>query len=122
MNIFTRTFNSMGGRLMVRSGRAGVLATTGRRSGRRRATPVGYLARADGKVLIGAGGPGRAWVSNLRADPTCTFTVRGVETRHRARELEGTERETAIAEFRAKMGRVAERATWAEVFELSPEA
>ena len=122
MNVFTRTFNAIGGRLLVRSGRAGILATTGRRTGRHRATPVGYLARADGTVLLGAGGPGRAWVSNLRAHPACTFTIRGVETRHRARELEGAERDAAIAELRAKMGGVAERAAWAEVFELSPEA
>lgn len=48
-----------------------LLSTTGRRSGRRRTTPVVYV-RKDGRAVIGAtnGGKGNpGWFHNLSADP-----------------------------------------------------
>jgi deazaflavin-dependent oxidoreductase (nitroreductase family) len=45
-----------------------VLETTGRRTGRIRRTPVAYLERADGSLLIGGGAAGMSrvdWVANL---------------------------------------------------------
>lgn len=122
MNVFTRTFNAIGGGLMARSGRVGILGTNGRRSGQRRTAPVGYVLRPDGTIAIGAGGQARAWAANLPATPSCTFSIKGAEGRYRARRLESAERETALVEMTAKIGRPAERASWADVFELVPEA
>ena len=122
MNLLGRTFNSIGGRLMARSGRVGILATTGRRTGRRRTAPLGYVARPDGTVLVAAGSPGPAWAGNLLAQSSCTFSIRGRERRYRARLLESAERDEALASVRTAWGRMAERATFGETFALEPEA
>ena len=63
-----------GGRLLGRIGGQPVLLleTVGRRSGRRRATPVQYLRRREELVVVGsnAGAPRPpAWCLNLDADP-----------------------------------------------------
>jgi len=121
MNVVGRTFNAIGGRLMARSGRVGILASTGRRSGRRRTAPLGFVRRPDGTVLVAAGSPGPAWAANLQAQPACTFTIRGRERRYRARLLEGSERDEALVAGRAAWGRMAGRAAFGETFALEPE-
>jgi deazaflavin-dependent oxidoreductase (nitroreductase family) len=121
MNVFGRAFNTLGGRLMARSGRVGILASTGRRTGRRRTAPLGFVARPDGTVLVVAGSPGPAWAGNLLAQPSCTFAIRGRERRYRARLLEGPERDEALVAVRVAWGRMAERATFGETFALEPE-
>jgi deazaflavin-dependent oxidoreductase (nitroreductase family) len=116
-----RAFNAIGGSLMARSGRVGILGTTGARTGKPRSAPLGYVARADGTVVVGSGRPeNRGWVVNLRADPACTFAIKGDERRYRGRLLAGDEREAALAELRATVGSVAERMTWGDVFLLEP--
>jgi deazaflavin-dependent oxidoreductase (nitroreductase family) len=118
-----RAFNSIGGSIMARTGRVGMLGTTGAKTGLARRTPIGFVARADGTLLIGAGSPqNRGWTANLKANPAATFSVKGTERRYRARLLAGTERETALGELKASMGRMAERADWGDLFVLSPEA
>jgi deazaflavin-dependent oxidoreductase (nitroreductase family) len=51
-----------------------VIETTGRRSGRRRFTPVGYWQDARRAFLVGGRAAGMTavpdWVANLRATPT----------------------------------------------------
>jgi F420H(2)-dependent quinone reductase len=121
MNVLSRTFNAIGGQLMARSGRVGILATTGRRTGRRRTAPLGFVARPDGTVLVAAGSPGPAWAANLLAQPSCTFATRGRERRYRARLLEDREREEALVAVRVAWGRMADRATFGETFALEPE-
>lgn len=73
-----------------------VLHTTGRRSGRARATPLAYLWDDDGTLLVvgGAGGQARLpdWVANLRADPSAAVTVDRQRVAIAAAELEGEER------------------------------
>lgn len=122
MNPVARAFNSIGGSLMARSGRIGILGTTGAKTGLRRTAPIGFVARPDGTVLIGAGSrSNRGWTANLRANPSATFSVKGVERSYRARLVVAEDREAALAELKAKMGGMAERADWGDLFVLEPD-
>ncbi|MFN8504298.1 nitroreductase family deazaflavin-dependent oxidoreductase [Kouleothrix sp.] len=72
-----------------------LLFTTGARSGRRRATPMVYLADGDRLIVIASNGgrdrhPG--WYYNLRAHPLVTAFVAGRAGRYQARLVEGDER------------------------------
>ncbi len=120
MNGVQRAWNRIGGWFMVRTGQTGLLTTTGRRSGQARSVSIGYGVRAGGGFYVGAGSPGRGWAANLLSNPDCTYTVRGTTLRCRAELLEGAAREEAIAAFRARIGDVADRTAWAEVFALVP--
>jgi deazaflavin-dependent oxidoreductase (nitroreductase family) len=54
-----------------------VLRTRGRRSGRTREAPLGYVVR-DGTILVCAGfGPRTAWYRNLVADPKVSVVLPG---------------------------------------------
>jgi deazaflavin-dependent oxidoreductase (nitroreductase family) len=117
-----RTFNLIGGTLMARTGRIGILTTTGAKTGLRRRAPVGYVQRADGSLLIGSGSrKNRGWTVNLRANPLATFSLRGKERRYRARLVADDERAAALADLKLSMGSFAERADWGDLFVLSPE-
>lgn len=118
-----RTFNAIGGSLMARSGRIGILGTTGAKTGKRRTAPLGFAARLDGTLLIGSGNrENRGWAVNLRANPSATFSTKGVERRYRARLVVPGERDAALAELKVTMGSMAERADWGDLFVLEPEA
>ena len=100
-----------------------ILGTTGAKTGLARRAPIGFVARADGTILLGSGSPvNRGWTVNLKANPACTFAIKGREVRYRARLVGPEEREAALAELKAKMGGMAERATWGDLFVLEPEA
>ena len=116
-----RTFNAIGGALMQRSGRVGILGTTGAKTGLRRTTPVGYVAHADGSLLIGSGSrENRGWTVNLRANPAATFKTRGVERAYRARLVTAEARPAALADLKISMGSYADRADWGDLFVLEP--
>jgi len=122
-NRLTKMFNSIGGSLMVRSGRVGMLGTTGAKTGLARRAPIGFVARADGSLLIGSGSrENRGWTVNLKARPEATFAIKGVERRYRATLVGAEERAAALAELKAAMGSFAERADWGDLFVLEPEA
>jgi deazaflavin-dependent oxidoreductase (nitroreductase family) len=121
MNVFGRAWNAVGGPLLARTGRVGRLTTTGRRSGQKRTAHVGFARREDGRVVIGAGGTGRAWVANLAADPSCSFAIRGEERAYRANRLEDDERDAALAELKATLGSRGDAVTYHDVFLLVPE-
>ena len=122
-NALARLFSSLGGSLMARSGRVGILGTTGARTGVARRAPLGFVARPDGTVLIGSGRPdNHGWVVNLKANPSCTFAIHGTERHYRARLLDASEREPALAELAARMGTIAERTPWGDLFVLEPAA
>jgi deazaflavin-dependent oxidoreductase (nitroreductase family) len=122
-NALTRAFNSIGGSLMARSGRVGILGTTGAKTGLARRAPTGVGARAGGASPPGSGSPlNPRWTGDLKANPSCTFAIKGQERRYQARLVGPEEREAALAELKAKMGGMAERATWGDLFVLEPEA
>jgi F420H(2)-dependent quinone reductase len=79
-----------------------VLETVGRRSGRRRATPVLYLPDGERLIVYAANAGAHrtpAWWLNLRAAGEGTVVLRGRRTRVRPRLLEGEERERAYECF-----------------------
>lgn len=120
-NPLARTLKAIGGSLMARSGRIGILGTTGARTGKARSAPLGYVALADGSVLIGSGSlENRGWTVNLKADPACTFSVKGERRAYRARLVGPEERETVLSELMARMGGFGERAKWGDLFVLEP--
>jgi deazaflavin-dependent oxidoreductase (nitroreductase family) len=122
VNALGRAFNAIGGSLMARSGRVGILGTTGAKTGLPRQAAVAFVRRDDGTLLIGAGSPApRGWTANLRANPAATFRIKGVEQRYRARLVGAEERDAALRELRAKMGAIAERTSWGELFVLEQE-
>jgi deazaflavin-dependent oxidoreductase (nitroreductase family) len=122
-NAVIRLWNSIGGSILVRTGRVGILGTTGARTGLPRHAHIGFVARPDGSLLIGAGTPtGHAWTANLKANPSVTFAIKGLERRYRARLVGPDERDAVLAEIRAKMGGPAARANWGDLFVLEPEA
>jgi F420H(2)-dependent quinone reductase len=99
-------YRASGGRALPRLGGQPVLLleTTGRRSGRRRTTPLGYLPKAAGYVVVAsARGAKRppAWWLNLRAQPASRVCVQGRWTPVRAREAVGAERARLWAELTA---------------------
>ncbi len=123
MNPVARGFNAIGGRILARTGRVALLGTIGAKTGLPRRTPVGFLTRDDGSILIGAGSTTpRGWTANLRANPAATLTSKGATRRCRARLVGVDEREAALAELKATMGGRAERADWGDLFILEPEA
>lgn len=101
-HLWTRThalvYRLSGGRILGRFGGRPVLLlrTTGRRTGRRRTTPVEYLPAGAGYVVVAANaGAARppAWSLNLGAEPRAGVRVRTQDVDVLARELHGSERE-----------------------------
>ena len=73
-----------------------LLTTTGRKSGRRRTTPLVYLEDGDHLVVIASNGghPNHpAWWLNLKADPHATVQVGARRLAVTAEEAEGEERD-----------------------------
>jgi F420H(2)-dependent quinone reductase len=106
------------GRVLGRLGNQPVLLlqTTGRRSGRRRTTPVQYLPRGESFVVVAAnGGAPRApaWCANLRADARGRIQVGARVLDVLAREVTGEERVelwTELQRTNPHLGRVAAKA------------
>ena len=79
-----------------------VIETVGRKSRRRRATPVLYLREGEHFIVYAANaGAHRTpdWWLNLRAAAEGTIVLRGRRTAVRPRVLKGDEREEAYARF-----------------------
>jgi deazaflavin-dependent oxidoreductase (nitroreductase family) len=91
-----------------------VLETIGRRTGKRRRSPVTYLRDDDGSYRIGGGAGGMTrvdWVANLRARDSAVVYVRRTRRTVRVHELRGDQRDRAHA---------AAAARWPEVLEYEP--
>lgn len=79
-----------------------VLETVGRRSGKRRRTPILYLERGDELIVLAANGGAHrtpAWWLNLRAAGHGRVTLHGRTWPVAPRELAGTERDRAWTAF-----------------------
>ncbi len=107
--------------MLARTGKVGRLTTTGRTSGQARSAYVGFAGQPGERLVIGAGGSGRGWAANLRANPSCSYAILGEERRYRATPLDGTARETGIAELQATLGSRGGFVDYADVFQLVPE-
>jgi F420H(2)-dependent quinone reductase len=72
-----------------------LLTTTGRKSGKRRTTPVGYIQDGDRYVIMGSNGgqdthPG--WYHNLKANPQVEIQVMARRMKAVASDAQGEER------------------------------
>jgi deazaflavin-dependent oxidoreductase (nitroreductase family) len=114
--------NRIMGERMAASGMMAMLEVTGRTSGRRIRTPVGYVLHDDGRVWVGAGRAESHWPRNLIAEPRCRVGIRGSDRAYVAAMLDGEAREAAIAAIRGKYGSRAGRVGTGPVFELRPAA
>jgi len=79
-----------------------VITTTGRRSGQRRSTPLGYLEYGDAfAVLASNAGSDRtpAWWLNLQADPRAEILADGTRRAVRARQADAAEDEALWKTF-----------------------
>ena len=111
-NLFEKTFvglhkglyNLSGGRLMSSFDKMPILmlATTGRKSGKARTTPLMYVDQDGSFVGVGSAA-GRdqhpAWYLILEAAPTARVRVKKKRTDVRARMAEGEERERLFDAF-----------------------
>ncbi|MFV2073875.1 MAG: nitroreductase/quinone reductase family protein, partial [Thermoanaerobaculales bacterium] len=73
-----------------------LLTTTGRKSGRRRTTPLVYLEDGDNMVLVASNGGNQrhpVWWLNLERNPEAEVRVRNEKSRVTAEKAEGEERE-----------------------------
>jgi deazaflavin-dependent oxidoreductase (nitroreductase family) len=89
------------GMAVLRRTKVLVIETTGRRTGRRRFTPVAYWTGDDGAYYVGGGAGGMTrlpdWVANLRANPAAAVVVRRRRIPVEAEELGGEEYRDARA-------------------------
>jgi len=97
------------------------LETTGRHSGHPRFVTVGFVAEADGSLLVAASGPASAWAANLRAEPACHVSLDGFRRPFVATELHAAAHSAAVRALILKYGTPAERLGAGPAFRLRPE-
>ena len=95
--VHSSLYRAMGGRLGGRMVGSPVLllVTTGRKSGRRRTTPLLYLEDRDRYVIVASNGGAPTtplWWLNLRANPDATVELGGRKIHVRASEARGEEK------------------------------
>lgn len=103
-HIDAATFRASGGRASASTFFTGLpiltLTTTGAKSGEPRLVTLVGIPDGERLILIASNwgqAAHPAWYHNLKANPTATVTIRGATQAYSARELSGTERETAWA-------------------------
>jgi deazaflavin-dependent oxidoreductase (nitroreductase family) len=82
-----------------------VLSYIGRRSGRRRATPVQYARFGDDLALVAARASHKSWWRNFRDPAPVTITLSGRRQRAIAEVLRGEQRNAGLSAFRARYPR-----------------
>jgi len=99
-------------------GKIALLETTGRITGTKVQSAVGFVERDDGDLCIAAGSDTADWALNLRAQPRCRATIGDRTVACSAHELDGPERSRALADLILKYGTPAERLGRGPVFRL----
>jgi deazaflavin-dependent oxidoreductase (nitroreductase family) len=101
-------------------GRIVVVETRGRRTGRRRRAPVGFVEGPDGSLLVAAGDERTGWALNLMADSRCTVEREGRAVPHRAIPLDEVAHREVVTALILKYGAPAERLGRGPAFRLVP--
>ena len=96
------------------------IETRGRNSGQPTEVAVGFIAEADGSLLVAAGSAEADWARNLEADPRCRVRIEGAGFDATAIQLSGAGRAHAVRELILKYGTPAERLGNGPVFRLLP--
>ena len=105
---------------LVAGGRVARLTTRGHRSGTPRPVVVGFVADADGSLLVAANGPDHAWGRNLLADPSVTVEIGGRSFAALAEPLQGPDHAHAIRELILRYGTPSEGLGSGPSFRLRP--
>lgn len=92
------------GLAMSRNGWTGMLTTRGRRSGRDRTVPMGFVQEKGGAIVIGTGLARPAWALNLREHARCRFETAGVQAVYLAEELTSDDAGHARRRLRDRYG------------------
>jgi deazaflavin-dependent oxidoreductase (nitroreductase family) len=100
-------------------GKAALIETRGRVSGRAARAHVGFVDRPDGSIVVAAG-LGAHWAANLLADPECTVTLEARTYRGVAEPLAGDELAAAIRDLILRYGTPAERLGSGPAFRIRP--
>ncbi len=93
-SVYRATGGKVGGRIV--GGPVLLLNTTGRKTGKKRTSPLLYLEDGESLVLVASnGGAPRdpVWYLNLQANPEATVEIGAREVRVRARDASSEERE-----------------------------
>ncbi|HET9344345.1 MAG TPA: nitroreductase family deazaflavin-dependent oxidoreductase [Candidatus Limnocylindrales bacterium] len=106
------------GEQLAEWGTVAIVETRGRVSGKQARAAVGYVQEPDGSLVVAAGRPEAVWARNLAADPGCVVTIGEVTAPHVAEELDGAERNGAIARLILRYGTPAEGLGRGPVFRL----
>ena len=96
--VHSGVYHATGGKLLGRMGQSPILLlnTIGRKSGKKRATPLLYVVDGEDLVIIASKGgtpSNPAWYLNRKADPDATVEIRDRKVRVRAEEVDGQEKE-----------------------------
>lgn len=86
-----------------------LLETIGRKTGKRRLTPVTYLVDGEDAWVIGGGAGGMTrvdWVANLRRQQETRVWIKRQELRVAVQELTGAERDAAYADASSRFPEV----------------
>jgi deazaflavin-dependent oxidoreductase (nitroreductase family) len=100
-------------------GKAALIESRGRVSGRTARAHVGFIEEPDGSILAAAG-PDANWAANLLAEPACTVTIGDRSFHALAEPLDGAEFAAAIRELILRYGTPAERLGSGPAFRLRP--
>lgn len=107
---------------LARWGKVIILETRGRRSGRPRRVPVGFLEAEGGALLVAAADEDTHWALNLLAEPRCTVEREGIRLEHEAILLEEEAHHATVTALIMKYGAPAERLGAGPAFRLAPGA
>jgi deazaflavin-dependent oxidoreductase (nitroreductase family) len=100
-------------------GKAALIESVGRVSGRAARAHVGFVEEPDGSILAAAG-PDANWAANLLAEPACTVTIGERSFRGVAEPLVGADHAAAIRELILRYGTPAERLGSGPAFRIRP--
>jgi deazaflavin-dependent oxidoreductase (nitroreductase family) len=107
------------GEQLAQWGKAALIETRGRVSGRPARAHVGFIEAPDGSIVVAAG-LGAHWAANLLADPACTVTVDARIFRGTAEPLTGADFAVAIRDLILRYGTPAERLGSGPAFRIRP--
>jgi deazaflavin-dependent oxidoreductase (nitroreductase family) len=109
------------GRQLVGWGKVAMLETRAGASDRSRTTPVGYVERPDGSIVVAAGAPDASWANDLLIEPRCRVTIGERAFDAIATELAGPGHAEAVRDLILKYGTPAERLGQGPAFRLRPD-
>lgn len=107
------------GEQLAEWGKAALIESRGRVSGRTARAHVGFIDEPDGSIVVAAG-LGAHWAANLLADPECTVSVGTRTFRGIAEPLAGAGFAAAIRGLILRYGTPAEKLGSGPAFRIRP--